>query len=364
MTRPALLTALLVTASLAQAQQVPVTTDSDIARDHYALALARVSHVDMDGARAHLDAAIEADPSFALAHVYRAWLSPPADRDAHLRHAQAAPTSDAERRMVEAYAAHHDGDHDREIALMAALYDGHPDDGDVAMWLGNELYAQDRHSEAVEVLRRAIDADPASGTAYNMLGYALKGSGDAAGAERAFLDYIRAAPEEANPYDSYGEFLLDEGRLDEAETQFHKALARNPDLTASQDQLVEIALQRSDLRFKQALAAGDADAIAALYTESALVLAPGAPPIQGREAIRDHFAGIIGAGIDGLDIQTVEMARFGDTAIRRSDIVLRVSGQVVDRAKALEVWQRVDGEWLYARDMYSSNGEAATAATD
>ncbi|PAP75459.1 tetratricopeptide repeat protein [Rubrivirga marina] len=361
MTRFLPLLALLLTASLAHAQHVPVTTASDAARDHYALALTQVSYVDFDAARAHLDAAIEADPQFALAHIYRAWLSPAAEGAEHLRHAQAARVSDAERQMVEAYAAHHDGDHDREIEIMRALHEEHPDDGDVATWLGNEFYFNDRYDEAAAVLRRALEADPSNAGALNMLGYTLKEAGDADGAERVFLEHIRVAPDEGNPYDSYGEFLLDEGRLDEAEVQFTKALARDPDLTASADHLVRIAMERSDLRFEQAVAGGDADAIAALYTENAMVMPPGAPPVQGRDAIRDHFAGVLAAGIDGLDVQTAEVARFGNTAIRRSDIVLSAGGQVVDRAKALEVWRLVGGEWLYARDMYSSNGEAATA---
>ena len=359
-----LLVALVATPLLAQAQHVPVTTASETARDHYGLALTRVWNIDFDAARAHLDAAIEADPQFALAHVYRAWLSSPSDQETHLGHARAARPSAAERQMVEAFGAHHGGDHDREVEIMAALYEQHPDDGDVAAWLGSELYSIDRYDEAAAVLRRALERDPDHPGALNILGYTLKAAGDAAGAERAFLSYVRAAPDEGNPYDSYGELLLDQGRLDEAEVQFHKALARDPDLAASERQLVEIAIERSDRRFEQAVAAGDADAIAALYTETALVLPPDGPPVEGRQAIRDHFAAILAAGIDGLNVQTAELVRFDDAVIRRSDIVLSAGGQVVDRAKSLEVWRLVDGEWLYARDMYSSNGEVTAAAAE
>jgi len=177
--------------------------------------------------------------------------------------------------MVEAFAAHHDGAHDREIEILEPPHDRYPDDGPVARRLGTELYFGERYGEAAALLRRALEADPDQPGALHMLGYALKEAGDAAGAEAAFLDYIRAAPHEGNPYDSYGEFLLDEGRLDEAEAQFHKALARDPDLTASRDQLVEIAMERSDRRFERAVAEGDADAIAALYAEDAVVLPPG-----------------------------------------------------------------------------------------
>jgi Tfp pilus assembly protein PilF/ketosteroid isomerase-like protein len=362
MTRLLLLALLLSAVSMAQAQRVPVTTDSETARDHYALAMSRVSHVDFDAARVHLDAAIEADPEFALAHIYRAWLSPPSSGEEHLRQAQAVRASDAERQMVEAYAAHHSGDHDREIEIMADLYEQHPDDGDAATWLGNELYFNDRYDEATDVLRRAIAADPSNASAINMLGYTLMESGDTEGAERAFLDYIRVAPEEGNPYDSYGEFLLGEGRLDEAEVQFHKALARDPELTASENHLVRIAMERSDLRLEGAIADGDADAAVAAYAENAVVMAPDMPRVRGHDAIRDLFAGMIASGVDGADIQTVNVLHFDDWAVRESNVVLSAGGQVADRLKALELWRQVDGEWLYVRDMFSSDGDNTTAA--
>jgi len=362
MTRLALLTALLVAAS-AQAQTVPVTTDSETARDHYSLALQRVSHVDMDGARAHLDAALDADPEFALAHVYRAWLSPPADRDEHLRRAQAARPSAAERRIVEAYAAHHDGDHDREIEVMEALYEAHPDDGDVATWLGNELYFGERYDEAAAVLRQALAANPGDVAALNMLGYALKEAGDAAGAEAAFLDYILAAPHEGNPYDSYGEFLLGEGRIDEAEVQFTKALARDPDLTASQDQLVEIAIRRANRTFEQAVASGDAEAVAALYTAGAVAYPPDAPPVRGREAIGELFASIVASGVDGVTLETHEVRSVGTMALEFGTGRIRAGGEDGDPFSYSVLWAKDGDQWRLHRDIWNSDGpQTATAS--
>jgi len=47
-------------------------------------------------------------------------------------------------------------------------------------------------------------------------------------AERAFTRYIRLVPDEANPYDSYAELLMKEGRFDESITMYEKALSVNP----------------------------------------------------------------------------------------------------------------------------------------
>jgi uncharacterized protein (TIGR02246 family) len=229
-------------------------------------------------------------------------------------------------------------------------------------WWANTEANRGNSAEAVAAANRALAADPSFAPAYNLIGYSEVARGDMAAAEQAFRNYVRLAPDEANPYDSFGEFYLNQGKLDEAEAQYEMALTKNSGFANARTMLARIGMERSDLRFEQAVADGDADAIAALYTGNAMVLPPDHAPVQGRDAIRGHFAGIIASGVDGVDIQTAEVNRFDDVAIRRSDILISVGGEVVDRAKSLEVWTLVDGEWLYARDMYSSNGSAETAS--
>ena len=360
------LTLLFITASLAQAQQMPITTSSDAARTHYVQGVHATGNVDFDRARTHLDAALATDPNFAMAHLYRAVLSGGDERTEHMRlaTAHAAQASDAERQMIEAYASNLDGDHAREGELHTALAERYPSDPMPMFWWANTEANRGNSAEAVAAANRALTADPSFAPAYNLIGYVEVARGDMAAAEQAFRNYIRLAPDEANPYDSFGEFYLGQGRLDEAEAQYEMALTKNARFENARTMLARIGMERSDLRFEQALADGDADAIAALYTPNAIVMAPDMPPIQGHNAIREHFAGIIASGVDGLDIQTVEVNRFDDIAIRRSDIVLNTGGQVVDRAKTLEVWALVDGAWLYARDMYSSNGSVKAASNE
>jgi uncharacterized protein (TIGR02246 family) len=364
MSRHLLLIALLATAPFAQAQRVPVTTASDDARVHYTRGLHAVNFIDFGQARSHFDAALDADPEFALAHMYRGWLSPSDTRAEHLRQATAHAKTDGERQMIEAYQANLRDDYDRERALHEALAQRYPDDPYPLFFLANTEANRDRNAEAVAAARRALQSDPTFAPAYNLIGYAEMAAGNAAAAERAFREQIRLAPDEANPYDSYGEFLLNEGRLDEAEKQFELALTMDPGFDNARTMLARIALERSDLRFEQAIADGDADAIAALYTENAVALPPGAPPVQGRDAIRDLFAGLMASGVDGVDIQTTEVYRFDDLAIRRSDIVISSGGEVMDLGKSLEVWRLEDGEWRYVRDMWSSNGTAVAAGTN
>ena len=360
MSRLAVLAAvLLATATLAHAQRVPVTSASDVARAHYVRGVHDVSYVNFPQARVHLDAAIAADPGFALAHLYRAVLSSGDQRAEHMRRAAAGPASDAERQMIEAYAANLRGDHDREEMLLAGVAERFPADPMPMFWWANTQANRGNHAQAVAAARRSLAADPSFAPAYNLMGYAEMAAGNSAAAEQAFREQIRLAPDEPNPYDSLGEFLLGQARLDDAERQFEMALARDPGFGNGQMNLARVAMERSDLRLEGAIADGDAEAAAALYAEDAVVMAPDAPRVRGREGIRDLMAGMIASGIDGADIQTVNVLRFDDWAVRESNVVLSAGGQVADRLKALELWRLIDGDWLYVRDVFNSDGPEA-----
>ncbi len=354
---------LLLTVPLAQAQRMPVTTTSDAARVHYVRGVDALANIS-GHALAHFDAALAADPSFAMAHLYRA-AATTNGRDEHMRQATTlgARASEAERQQIEAYAANLRGDHDREIALYTTIAERYPSDPLPMLIVANTEMGRGRFAEAVAAGRRALTADPAFAPAYNTIGYAEVARGDLAAAEAAFRDYIRLAPDEANPYDSFGEFYLNQGRLDEAEAQFEMALTKDPGFDVSRTNLARIGIERSDLRFEQAVAAGDADAIAALYTENAVILPPDSPPITGRAAIREYMAGLVAAGIDGVDIETVEVVRFDDMAVERANLTISVGGEVVEEGKSLVLWRLVGDEWLYVRDMWSANAPAPTDGT-
>lgn len=349
------LTLLLATPALTQAQRMPVTTTDDDARTHFEQGRDRMAHADFDGAREHLDAALAADSMFGLAHMYRAAASPVAEREGHMRQASAAAVTDGERQLIASYAAHVAGDHEREIALLKKVAEQFPDDPHPPFNLAFELYNLERYDEAIWAFQQAIAIDASFAGAYNGLGYAAMKKGDDTSAERAFRDYIRVSPNEANPYDSMGEFYMLRGRLDEAAAQFEMALERDPDFIVSSNNLVRIGIERSDLRFEQAVAAGDADALAALYTRTGRLLPPNEAAVDGRDAIRAYWAGFIASGINGIDLTTAEVYPAGDTATQISTWTVSVDGQVVDSGRATIVWAKVGDEWLYHRDMWSSD---------
>ena len=123
-------------------------------------------------------------------------------------------------------------------------------------------------------------------------------------------------------------------------------------------------LEAIEERIMAGFAAGDADAIAAQYTEDALLLPQDSPPVQGRAAIAENYR----PALEEFDMrlrtraEEVEVAggwawlrgRFEHTSTRKSD------GTVTEyRGKYLAVARRdPDGVWRFHRDAFSLDGPA------
>ena len=112
--------------------------------------------------------------------------------------------------------------------------------------------------------------------------------------------------------------------------------------------------------------AGDADGVAALYAEDGVVLAPGAPAVVGRAAIRDFIASDIatskaaGVTLNGNEVTDVGVA--GDMAWKTGTFsVTDASGATVDKGKYVTIDRRVDGKWLIIRDTWNSDTPPAAS---
>ena len=115
-------------------------------------------------------------------------------------------------------------------------------------------------------------------------------------------------------------------------------------------------------RIMSGFAAGDADAIAAQYTEDALLLPQDSPPVQGRAAIAENYR----PALEEFDmrlrtrVEEVEVAggwawlrgRFEHTSTSKAD------GTVTEyKGKYLAVARRdPDGVWRFHRDAFSLDG--------
>lgn len=118
-----------------------------------------------------------------------------------------------------------------------------------------------------------------------------------------------------------------------------------------------------------AYSAGDADTIAAKYSEDAVVMAPGAPAAVGREAIREFIAqdsaGAKAAGVTLVISDGDEVGVMGDLAWHSGAYTVNdATGAAVDSGNYVEVQQNIDGKWMIIRDIWNSDRPPVAAPAE
>jgi uncharacterized protein (TIGR02246 family) len=107
--------------------------------------------------------------------------------------------------------------------------------------------------------------------------------------------------------------------------------------------------------FMKAVKDRDAAAIAALYTEEAMLLPPNAGFVKGKEAIQGMWQSMADMGIE-MVFKTVEVEGWDDTAIEMSTYEIKgPDGTVLDNGKYIVIWKYVEGKWLLHRDIFNSS---------
>jgi len=122
----------------------------------------------------------------------------------------------------------------------------------------------------------------------------------------------------------------------------------------------EAVIRKSAPAWAAAYNAGDADKLAAMYWDDAVLLPPGAPAASGRAAIREFLAADTaatrGAGLTMNIPEAGAVDVSGDLAYEAGTYtVTDASGATVDAGKYIGVFQKRDGKWLYIRDTWNSD---------
>lgn len=227
---------LLLPASAAQGQDVPITTASDEARRLFLEGRERFDNIEFAAAAGIFDKALEKDPDFAIAHLYRAQSGGGATvtRKHLLRAVELADkASPGERTLILAVKANSDGDRATYKKHLDELVKSFPNDARVLSMVGFFHQGDGDLKTAIEWHEKATEAHPTYGPAYNALGYAHKVLGNYAEAEAAFKKYMEVAPNSPNPADSYAELLLKMGRFDESIRHYRMAYEKDPAFTGA-----------------------------------------------------------------------------------------------------------------------------------
>jgi ketosteroid isomerase-like protein len=141
------------------------------------------------------------------------------------------------------------------------------------------------------------------------------------------------------------------------------APAAAPDTAADQAQLEAEAPAWFDHYNK-----GDADAVANLYADDAVIMPAGAPAAAGRAAIRDYIVADMAqtkaGGFSFKNGAVTGVSVSGDGAWLTGNFeVVDAAGATVDSGKYLSVYTRTADGWKLIRDIWNSdNAPAAPAA--
>lgn len=225
---------------LAQQGQMPITTTSPDALALYQKALDCAENVELEAARPLLDQAIQKDPGFALAYALRSSSGGgfQVSRESREKAVNLADkVSPGERHLIMAMQARADGNVPKTRQHLADMLKLHPSDKHAIFFAAITHWSMGEDDEALALLQRATTIDPAFAAAYNQMGYLHLRKGNVAGAEQALKQYIATRPDSPNPYDSYAELLLRQGRYDESIVQYEKALTKAPTFSGSMEGL-------------------------------------------------------------------------------------------------------------------------------
>ncbi|MGQ0636336.1 MAG: YybH family protein [Planctomycetaceae bacterium] len=129
----------------------------------------------------------------------------------------------------------------------------------------------------------------------------------------------------------------------------------DPNVDAEAAKAIRKAMADLDAAFNR----GDAQGIAALYTEKALLFAPDRPAFEGRSAIAKFNQLVFDMGIKGVASTLSEVEVYNGTAFTSG--TFKVWGN--DKAAAFDgkfmlLWKKVGGQWLIHRDCGNGNGPA------
>ena len=107
-------------------------------------------------------------------------------------------------------------------------------------------------------------------------------------------------------------------------------------------------------KFSDAVAKGDAAALAKLYATDGEILPPGRPILKGREAIEKEFAGLV-KGFKKITFTTYEVYPMGNLALEVSGWKLEDASGKGPEGKALVLWKKNGKTWELYRDIWNGN---------
>ena len=218
-------------------KEIAITTSSDDALKSFLNGRDVFEKLKFPQAAELFDKAIALDKNFAMAYLYRA-SSGGGYNIARENLSKAVglldKISDGEKHLILYNKEIFDNDVLKQKQELDSLLNLYPEDKRVQILAGTYYqYSIQDYSNALDHFKKAIAIDSNFAPTYNFLGYVYMSMENFTVAEGALKKYIELNPKEANPYDSYAELLLAQGRYDESIKQYAKAFEIDPEFVTA-----------------------------------------------------------------------------------------------------------------------------------
>ena len=213
------------------ALMMPITTSSELALKYYEAGMVAYDQIKLSLAWHSLEIAVEQDPDFFMAYFWMYFLSSK-DSNTIFEKALKAKSSltPAEEEVKVSLKYLVDGQNEKVEEHLGNVIDMYPSDPRTHKMLYQIQYFYFKDVDAaITSLKRAIKECPDYPWAYNLLGYAYLEQEDYENAEKAYDNYIRVAPDQANPYDSKGDYFMAIKEFEKAYNSYMKAYEIDPD---------------------------------------------------------------------------------------------------------------------------------------
>jgi len=124
--------------------------------------------------------------------------------------------------------------------------------------------------------------------------------------------------------------------------------------------MVQQLIAQTNEQFVEAYNRGDIAAVAALYTDDAVLMPPNSPMMRGRQAIQQFWEEARQMGLRDPTLRTIQLEERGDTAYEVGEYTLQIEmpgGELEnDKGKYVVVWkQTADGSRKLAVDIWNTD---------
>jgi ketosteroid isomerase-like protein len=114
-------------------------------------------------------------------------------------------------------------------------------------------------------------------------------------------------------------------------------------------------INKVNTELADAMRAGSADRLAAIYSATGQLLPPNHAAVSGDSEINQYWQGVIDSGITNAKLDTVELEFFGDSAVEVGTYVMHQGEELADQGKYIVFWKKEGEQWKYHRDIWNSS---------